>query len=255
MKTLLYLIILVLSFSCKKKIEETYLTPEKASAYFEKIEGLCNNDGGKLWGKNLYGPLMFVDRTSRKIIANQPDEKGLLKFKDGIYTGFYPGENIISTTAVEFGGTLFGLAPLPAEEDDYRIVTRAIHCLFHRFQQTMGINPYSYNAPNMDEKQARIWLKLEWKALEKAINSEGEDQARAIRDALIFRGSNRESFPKFAALENQFESYEGLATFTYTLLTAQSREEYKTRLFEYLGRIYSYQSYARSYGAISESER
>ena len=31
---------------------------------------------------------MFVDRTSRRIIANQPDNEGLLKGKDGIYTGF-----------------------------------------------------------------------------------------------------------------------------------------------------------------------
>ena len=72
----------------------------------------------------------------------------------------------------------------------------------------------------------------------------------AIRDALIFRGSNRETYPKYARLENQFETYEGLATFTYTLFEAQSPEEYKTRLFEYLDRIYAFPSYARSYGII-----
>jgi hypothetical protein len=33
-------------------------------------------------------------------------------------------------------------------------------------------------------------LKLEWKALRKAINLEGEDKQTAIRDALIFRGTN-----------------------------------------------------------------
>ena len=102
----------------------------------------------------------------------------------------------------------------------------------------------------MDEKEARLWIKLEWKALRKAINTEGEERQLAIRDALIFRGSNRELYPNYALNENKFETYEGLATFTYTLLCTNSREEFKTRLFENLDRIYSMQSYARSYGFI-----
>ena len=103
---------------------------------------------------------------------------------------------------------------------------------------------------NLDEKQARIWIKLEWKALRKALDSEGEDQTIAIRDALIFRGSNRELFPKYVDMENRFETYEGLATFTYLLFTSESEKQYLERLFDYLDRIYSFQSYSRSYGAI-----
>jgi len=250
MKNWIYLFFLAFLSSCKGPAGETYFTTEKASASFKEIEEICNRDDGKLWGRNLYGPLMYVDRNSRRIFANQPDNEGLLKLKDGIYTGFYPKENIIITTTVNFGGTHFGMAPLPNEEDNYRLTTRAIHSLFHRYQQTIGINPEYFSAVNMDEKEARIWIKLEWKALRKAIGSEGEEQKLAIRDALIFRGSNRESFPKYVNMENRFETYEGLATFTYFLLTSKSPEEYRSKLFEYLDRIYSYQSYSRSYGSI-----
>jgi hypothetical protein len=102
----------------------------------------------------------------------------------------------------------------------------------------------------MDEKEARLWIKLEWKALRKAINSEGEERQLAIRDALIFRGSNREQYHKYANDENRFETFEGLATFTYTMLCTNSPEEFKTRLFENLDRIYSMDSYSRSYGSI-----
>ena len=250
MKRWIFIFSLVILASCKEKVEDAYFTPEKAEASFKNIEDICNRDGGNLWGKNLYGPLMYVDRDSRKIFANQQDKDGLLKLKDGIYAGLYPKENIISTTAVNFGGTHFGMAPLPNEDDEYRITTRAIHSLFHKYQQTIGINPEYFNAINMDEKEARIWIKLEWKALKKAIGSEGEEQRLAIRDALIFRGSNRESFPKYTSMENRFETYEGLATFTYMLLTTKSPEEYRSKLFEYLDRIYSFQSYSRSYGSI-----
>ncbi len=250
MEKWIFIAFLAFLTGCKGKVEDTYFTSAKAGASFKNVEEICNRDGGNLWGQNLYGPLMYVDRQSRKIFANQQDKEGLLKLRDGIYTGLFPKESIISTSAVNFGGTSFGMAPLPDEEDDYRITTRAVHSLFHKYQQTIGIDPEYFNAINMDEKEARIWIKLEWKALRKAINSTGEEQKLAIRDALIFRGTNRETFPGYTSMENRFETYEGLATFTYLLLTTKSPEEYKSKLFENLDRIYSYQSYSRSYGSI-----
>ena len=248
-KWLFYLFIIMLT-GCKEKSSEIFFTSEKALSYFKDIEAICNRDSGKLWGKNLYGPILYVDRLSRKIIANQPDREGLLKSKDGVYTGLYPKELILSNAPVIYGGTKYAMAPLPPEEDEYRIKTRAVHSLFHLFQEKEGMPASSFNATNMDEKEARLWIKLEWKALRKAINTEGDERQLAIRDALIFRGSNRELYQKYANEENKFETYEGLATFTYTMLCTNSPEEFKTRLFENLDRIYSMQSYARSYGFI-----
>lgn len=237
--------------SCRGKKSDTYFTPDKALRYFKDIEQICNRDSGILWGKNLYGPIMFVERVTRRIIANQPDSEGLLKSKDGVYIGLYPKELILSSAPVIFGGTQFAMTPLPAkEEDEYRMKTRAVHSLFHRFQENEGIKTSAFNITNMDEKEARLWIKFEWKALRKAINTGGEDRQLAIRDALIFRGANRELYHKYATDENKFETYEGLTTFTYTLLSTNSPEEFKSRLFENLDRVYSMQSYARSYGFI-----
>jgi hypothetical protein len=250
MKNWIFFSVFLIIAACKQENTETYLTSEKASQYFKSIEEICNRDNGKLWGKNLYGPVMYVDRASRRIIANQPDNEGLLKGKDNIFTGIYPKELLVRNAPVKFGGTLFSMAPLPLEEDEYRLKTRAIRSLFHRFQNDQGILPASTNTNNMDEKEARLWIKLEWRALKKAINNDGEARQLAIRDALIFRGSNRELYHKFAYDETMFETYEGLATFTYTLLCTNSAEEFKTRLFENLDRIYAMQSYARSYGFI-----
>lgn len=250
MKNWIFFSFALLIISCKGENTNTYFTSEKAAQYFKSVEEICNRDNGKLWGKNLYGPVMYIDRASRRIISNQPDNEGLLKEKDGIYTGLYPKELLIFNATVEFGGTMFAMAPLPPEEDEYRIKTRAIRSLFHLFQNNEGIVPSNFNANNMDEKEARLWIKLEWKALRKALNSDGEVRQLAIRDALIFRGSNRELYHKFASDETRFETYEGLATFTHTLLCTNSPEEYKKRLFENLDRIYSMQSYARSFGFI-----
>lgn len=250
MKKWIIIPLLILLFSCKEKVPESWFTADVAIKDFKLIEEACNRDNGKLWGKNLYGPLMFVDRTSRKITANLQDKEGLLKLKDQIYTGLYPREKIINNSAVTFGGTLFALSALPPENDVYRTITRGIHSLFHRFQESIGFTSSGYNTRNMDEKNARLLIKLEWNALRKAIISGGEEQQLAIRDALIFRGANHELYQKYVTDEIRFETYEGLATFTYMRLATLSHEEFQKRLLEFLDRIYSMPSYARSYGSI-----
>ncbi len=250
MKNRIIFFIFLILIGCKGEDINTYFTPEKASQYFSSIEDICNRDSGKLWGKDLYGPMMFVDRNSRLIVANQPDNDGILKWKDGIYTGEYPRELLVNIAPVNFGGTVFAMAPLPNQEDPYRIKTRAVHSLFHRFQESEGFFSSGFNTSNMDEREARLWLKLEWKALKKALSCPNDEQKLAIRDALIFKGANRELYFKYAADENRFETYEGLATFTYTILCTNSFDEFKKRLLENLDRIYSMQSYARAYGSI-----
>lgn len=250
MKRWTYILILFLPLGCKKETAEIYLTPQKALWYFSQIETICNRDNGKLWGKNLYGPLMFIDRTTRKIVANVPDSQGLLKPKDGIYTGSYPRELIIDNTTIDYGGIRFALAPLPPQEDTIRIETRAIHGLFHCLQKASGIDPLRFNIKLMDGKSQRLLLKLEWRALKKAIGTDGDTRNQALRDALIFREARREQFPEEIKDENSFESYEGLATFTYAMLCHNTREESKKYLLETLNRFYGFQSYSRSYGFI-----
>lgn len=246
---ILFLFPLVL-FSCKEKNADTYFTAEKAQKYFNTVGEYCNTERGGIWGTNLYGPLIFIDRTTRKMTANHPDDEGLLKFKDGVYSGVYPRELLINNGPVIYGGTRYSMAPLPAEEDEYSIITSAIHGLFHGYQQSMGMSFAIFYTAVMDEKDARLWLKLEWKALKKALTTKGEEQRLAIRDALIFRGSGRETFPEFIAEENRFESYEGLASFTYILLPSKDSADFRTKLLDYLDRIYTFQSYSRSYGFI-----
>ncbi len=248
-KSILILTVFILC-CCKQKVPETWLTPEKANRYITEIAGICDRDSGKMWGVNLKGPLMLVDRPTRKVFASQPDKNGLLKLRDGVYTGIIPKEWSINGSMIELGGTTFALSRLPAEEDEFRIKVRSVHNLFHIYQRSIGIMPPSYDTGNKDEKSSRLWLKLEWKALEKSIKAQGEERLQALRDALIFRGASREMNMKYIKDENRYENYEGLATFTSNLLCTNSLQECQTKLLEYLKRIYSVQSYARSYGPI-----
>jgi len=250
----IYLILLfTLLEGCKREAGIDYFTSDKAAIYFSKVEEICNQDNGDLWGENLYGPILIVDYNSRRVYSNVPDADGILKSKDGIYTGLYPREEVISNYAVYFGNTLFAMAPLPREEDPYRIITRCLHGLFHCFQIRNDLNLADYNTSHMDEKTARLYIKLEWKALERAIRTLGETRQQAIRDALVFRTARREMYPSFKEDENKFEFHEGLTTFTYSFLGSDDHNSYTKHILENLHRLYAVRSYARSFGFTSGS--
>jgi hypothetical protein len=249
-KYLLIPIMLISVLSCKQETGTTYMTAERALYYFDAINKICLEDAGDLWGKDLCGPLMFVDPTTRKITANVQDSEKLLKLKDGVYTGTYPKEKLIDIIAFEFGGTLYGTVRLPRTEDEYVIKAYAIHSRVHCMQRMKGIYPQTFNNRHLSEKNARMWLKLEWRALRSAISSEGEERNLAIRDALIFRGARHEAYPAYVNDERRFENYEGLPTFSYTLLCTSSRDEQKTRLLDGINFYYGRNTYHSTYGFI-----
>lgn len=245
-----FIAIVILAGSCNNDPGIQYMTPERAVYYFSAISEICSKDGGSLWGAEICGPIMYVDRESRRIIASAPDSEGLLKLKDGVYTGTYPKEKIIDVIAIEFGGTLFAMVPIPSQEDEYRIKAQTFHALSHVMQKKKGIAPRSFNNRHMNERNARMWLKLEWKALYKALSTEGEERELAIRDALIFRGARHESYPAYRNDEVRFENYEGLATFTYTKLCTANSDEQKKRLLDGIDNYYQYRTYSQYYGFI-----
>jgi hypothetical protein len=250
MRKWIYILMVLFLFSCKEDSQDIYMTPEKAAWYFSQIETICYEDGGKLWGKNIYGPLMFIDRTTRKVVANMPDSSGILKLKEGVYTGIYPKELLISNSYVDFGGTMYAMAPLPEQEDTLRIKTRAVIGLFQCFQKRSGLEPQDYYTSQMDEKTQRLFLKLEWRALRKSIESDGENRKQSLRDALIFRGARREQNSKEIMEENKFETYKGLASFTSAVFCNKTDRDIRKYLVETLNRFYSFNSYTRSYGSI-----
>src|SRR4051794_32935728 len=82
-----------LSVSTDRKDETGKTSPIDlglAKQYFGEARRLADADGGKLWGKSLAGPMLFVDPRSRFAVANQADAQGKLRPVDGIFVGTVP---------------------------------------------------------------------------------------------------------------------------------------------------------------------
>jgi hypothetical protein len=67
----------------------------QAKAAFAEAEAVSNKEGGRLWGKKLYGGMFFVDPETRAVVANEPDLEGVQHATNGVYVGTLPQEIIV----------------------------------------------------------------------------------------------------------------------------------------------------------------
>ena len=184
---------------------EAQVQPDLAKGYFEEASKLCERDAGRLWGVSLCGPMVIFDPATGTRATSQPEPEG----PPPRFSGFADGP-------VTWGGVRwfsFPLYMLPEKDADTR-QQLMLHGLFHRIQPELGfITDDGFNE-HLDTLEGRFWMKLEWRALRRAVESNGRDRAEAIADALAFRRERRRLFPGAADNERRDEIREGLASYT-----------------------------------------
>ena len=187
---------------------------KEIESILKETKALCFKDNGILWGRTLDVPVLLIDKENGKIYSNKNSKKlELLSYND-IYTGTLPDFVDVIKGPAKIGNQIWAVIPLPLPEDKIERQCIIIHEAFHCVQPEIDLKPKPYNNNHMDEMEARFWLKLEWKALELALQSEGENKKQAITDAICFRHYRRALYSKCNGCENRFEIYEGMAEYT-----------------------------------------
>src|SRR5712691_10844121 len=202
------------SFQNRALAQSSPIDTTLASQYFQEAQAVCNRDNGRLWGVSLCAPMLFVDRKTRTVVANQADKEGILTKNGNVFVGKLPANVNIANTATEWAGVKWTMIIFPLPEDKYRRASLMAHELWHRIQNEIGF-PSSGAANNhLDSRGGRVWLQLEWRALAAALTSRGKQRRLAITDALLFRAYRRTIFPQAASQEREMEMHEGLAEYT-----------------------------------------
>lgn len=193
-----------------------------AAQYFQEAQALCSADNGELWGVSLCGPMLFVDRSTLTVVANQADKEGMLTKDGSVFIGQLPAKVNIANTATEWAGVNWTMVVFPLPEDKIRRANLMGHELWHRIQNDIGF-PSSGAANNhLDSRDGRVWLQLEWRALAAALVNRGKQRHQAIAAALLFRAYRRAIFPNAAAEEREMEMHEGLAEYTGVKLSGSA---------------------------------
>ena len=76
---------------------------ERAARYFEEAQAISRQDGGRLWGVPIYGPMILVDPGTHEAVANQADTAGRLARSGKVFVGKLPPDVIVANTAMDWG--------------------------------------------------------------------------------------------------------------------------------------------------------
>ncbi len=199
---------------------------QRAEAYFREATIICQRDSGRLWGISLCGPMVFADARTQTLATSQPrpaeDWPRVLGF---------------TNAPIEWGGSRWvaymwdftTALPTPRARREFML-----HELFHRIQPQLGLMTLSGQNAHLDTFEGRVWLRLEWRALTRALDQSGEDRRRTLSDAAAFRHKRRSQFANAAENERVEEIREGLAQYTGIVATADSRADAVASMIEHL---------------------
>ncbi|AQG81060.1 hypothetical protein AWR27_18085 [Spirosoma montaniterrae] len=110
--------------------------------------------------------------------------------------------------------------------------------------------PLSGQNAHLDTFEGRIWLRLEWRALSRALAQSGEDRKRTLGDAAAFRLKRRSLFGNAAENERVEEIREGLAQYTGIVVVADSRADAIASTIEHLAAAEGHETFLQqSYAA------
>ena len=211
---------------------------QRAQEYFKEARALCERDDGRLWGVSVCAPMVIVDRRTQTFATSQPPPEAARPRLLGLVNA-----------PVQWGGATWGAYMW----DDVANATPRhrmeifLHELFHGVQPQLGLMAPARATEHLDAADGRYWLRLEWRALARALRESGEPRKLAVRDALAFRQARRLLYPASVEDERAQEITEGLAAYTGTVLAAQSAADAILGALELLTNAEAEESFVRTF--------
>ena len=211
---------------------------QRAQEYFKEARALCERDDGRLWGVSVCAPMVIVDRRTQTFATSQPPPEAARPRLLGLVNA-----------PVQWGGATWGAYMW----DDVANATPRhrmeifLHELFHGVQPQLELMAPARATEHLDAADGRYWLRLEWRALARALRESGEPRKLAVRDALAFRQARRLLYPASVEDERAQEITEGLAAYTGTVLAAQSAADAILGALELLTNAEAEESFVRTF--------
>ena len=190
---------------------------QRTREFFTEAQTLCERDGGRLWGVSICAPMVIGDARTQTFATSRPAPSAPRPKLIGILNG-----------PIRWGDTMWAALSWQTVVDQPRNVRNSmfLHESFHIVQrQPLGLGVPTNSAEHLDTEDGRYWLRLEWRALARALRESGTARMLAIRDAVAFRQARYARFPNMVETERALDINEGLASYTGFALAAPSRDD------------------------------
>jgi hypothetical protein len=214
----------------------------RAQEFFKEAQTLCERDGGRLWGTSICAPMVIGDARTQTFATSQPPPDAPRRKIMGLLNG-----------PIQWGDTMWAamtwdtIANWPPRTRGETF----LHESFHIVQQRLGLLTPTVASEHLDSVDGRYWLRLEWRALARALRESGEPRALAVREALAFRRARRSRYPDQFESERGWDINEGLASYTQTVLAAPSGTDAIARALELLAEAEDGESFVRTFAYTS----
>lgn len=227
------------------------ISSDLIKSYFTEIK--ANTDSYKdLWNIDLYGPILLVDSKSRVVYSNFPDSAGILKQEGEIFSGILPKNINIANTAINWSGRSWAMIMLPLPENKPERLDLMSHELFHRSQPLLGFKMSNPDNNHLDQKEGRVYLRLELEALRQAILAKSESESRRnLANALYFRNRRYTIYPDAKSSENSLEINEGLAAYTGIFMSNRDNRQVEEYFEKMITGFQDYPTFVRSFAYLT----
>ncbi|MEX2269957.1 MAG: hypothetical protein WD690_00710 [Vicinamibacterales bacterium] len=211
---------------------------QRAEEFFKQCRALYERDGGRLWGVSFWAPMVIGDARTQTFATSQPPPDALRPKIIGLLNG-----------PIKWGDTDWAaltwdtFRSWPAR----RRGELCIHESFHIVQPKLVLNGPAGANEHLDSVDGRYWLRLEWRALARALQESGEPRARAVREALAFRQARHTRYPDKVESERALYITEGFASYTQSVLAAESEADAIARALELLAGAEAGESFVRTF--------
>jgi hypothetical protein len=185
----------------------------------------CIADQTPLWGVNLWGRIVLVDTRTLASIATERDPDGKFEPRGGFFFGTLPDRYTPSNTSIDWGGERWAMIMLPLPSSRFIRIRLLAHESFHRIQKQLNLEVIEPDNKHMDTEQGRLWLRMELRALARALRTTGAESRSAAEDAMAFRATRQKLFPNAKSQEAALEIQEGLAEYTGTVMALRDSGE------------------------------
>lgn len=220
---------------------------DSIAVYFNELK-TASKKNIQLWNKDLYGPVILIDQKTRELYANEPDTEGILKRNGNIYSGILPAKINIANTAVNWGGKRWAMIMLPLSSNRNNRINLLAHESFHSIQPSLGFTLNNVENNHLDQKEGRVYLRLELEALKQAVRSTSEKELQKhLANALTFRKYRNILYKDSGNTENLLELNEGIAEFTGIIVSGRNNEQTKSFLLSEIEDFMKNPTFVRSF--------
>jgi hypothetical protein len=227
------------------------ISTDTVNAYFQEIKENTNYYKD-LWNLDLYGPILLVEPESRVVYANFPDSVGILKQDGKIFSGILPDNVNIANTAINWSGKSWAMIMLPLPENKPERLDLLSHELFHRSQPVLGFTMNNPANSHLDQKEGRVYLRLELEALRQALIAKSDSEIiRNLTNAIYFRNHRYSIYQNAKSSENSLELNEGLATYTGIYMSGRDNRQLEDYFEDKITGFQNYPTFVRSFAYLT----